>query len=436
MFNNPAIEKYLMLQQIAQNQQQMPMGAPEAPLVENEQPSFQELPVSPLGRGSQAGLESAKRSLEMSNVENRRALGRAMMHFIGASSTHPPQEGSGFAGALGSLNAGFLPALNAYDVERNRIAEENFALMKHQEDLRRHQEAEEFARMKLLSDLDSEERAYNEMNAYQKAMVGMNREKTNKEEARLLRASNKRQELEAKGLIPEGAILFDEIEDPVLRRMKMEETQKAKNAFHPAIENLTALQEMKKIYKKYPTLWKDTSTILQLTNEENPTLIKRILSNVDPKKQAAAQTISKLINDINTNSVKQAAALGRSLSSDMMKRMIAKTMSEVGSAPEAFEAIEKRMSNKNLRVAKYAKMANEGWKHGISIPEYLGEEEDYLENYGKEPITDLETPPETSVASNASLKIRKPDGSIRELPANISEEDLQRLIAMGAEVIE
>jgi hypothetical protein len=174
MFNNPAMQKYLMLQQAAQqsqHQQPVPLSQQDE-IKQAAQPHPVNMPPqlnSPLSSGAQAGIESSKRSLKMTEDENQRALHMAFMHFF---HNNNPNQYRGMGSGLAKLNDSFLPAMKAYEAERGRVANENYTLMQHQENLRKHQADEEYQRMHLMNQMAEHERPYNEMTQYQKSIIG------------------------------------------------------------------------------------------------------------------------------------------------------------------------------------------------------------------------------------------------------------------------
>jgi hypothetical protein len=136
---NPAMLRMMLLQQAAQQQG-----------TGNEMPQ-QPQQMNPISSGSMAGIESAKRSLEMSESEKRKALGSAIMHF--GSAMGQTGHGPGLAGALGRINAGFIPGLNAYQQQEQMIGHRNAALLQRQDDLERQQRLEAFRERELANQM-------------------------------------------------------------------------------------------------------------------------------------------------------------------------------------------------------------------------------------------------------------------------------------------
>jgi hypothetical protein len=429
---HPAIQKYMMLQQMAQQQQQgNQQGGGEVPSQEMPEMGMENLQSapssSPLESGASAGIQAAKRSLQMNDSENSRALGRAMMHFF--SNSDP--TGPGFAGALGGINNGFLPALNAYDAERDRIAHENFSLMKHEEDMRRHQQQEELQRMKFMQEMDDNERGYHEMTAYQKAHLDALSGRRTKEERQAELAEHRKLALEEKGLLPHNAVMFGEIEDPNLRKEKQKEIIQRKDKLHSSVKNIKNLEQMQEIFTNYPNLWKDMGRIIEHSLEENPTILKSFFSSFKPGEIAAAQKLRKLSADITVNEIKKFP--GRP--TDLVKKTIMNTMAGIGSSPDAFNLIKQNMMEDNIRAARDAKKAAEAWQYGYYLPEDTEEQNDFLQNY-EHSHGDENFPEMSPEGMGRPIRIRKPDGSIRELPPNFSPEGLQALISRGVEIVE
>jgi|GEM_PF-5790209 hypothetical protein len=94
--------------------------------------------ISPIDSGAMAGMEATKRSLEMDEVQRKRALGRAMSSFF--TNLSKPGYGPGFSGALSAMNASFEPGLRTYQDEEERAMRLNAAALQRQDTLRREQE--------------------------------------------------------------------------------------------------------------------------------------------------------------------------------------------------------------------------------------------------------------------------------------------------------
>jgi len=427
MFSNPAIEKYLMLQQMAQMQQQGQLPqAGEAPQMPHM--GHTESPDTPISRGARMGTEASRRSFELSDSDNRRAMGRALMHF--ASSRTVPPPGSGLAGALGSFNQGFLPALNAYDAERDRILSEQLVLQQMEQKQQALDQKQQMQQMKFLNDLMEKERPYHEMTQYEKEALGLRRGMSGRGSEELNRAMERREALASKGLLPEGALMFGEIEDKNIRKEKLKDLKDRASRFNPAVKNIKSLEQMQEIIDNHPNLWKNIGPII---SEQTPGISKALLSNLNPGEISAAQKFKKLTSDIAVNYIKQFP--GRP--TDIIKKTIIGSLAETSTSPEAFSLIKKNLIEENMKNAKDAERAHKGWAKGYYVPEEIEEQANYIKDFGREDLLPGENPSnEPPGARPAAIQIRKPDGSVWALPPDISEQDLKALIDAGAEVID
>jgi hypothetical protein len=126
------MQKMMMLEQQMQSQGgQQPQGFPLPGMQQQFAPQMPQAQgmQSPIEMGSMAALNSTKRSLQMSESENQRALGRALLTMM-SSMNKNPSYGNGFSGTLGAMAEGMIPALFEYDEEQKRIANMNDYLLR------------------------------------------------------------------------------------------------------------------------------------------------------------------------------------------------------------------------------------------------------------------------------------------------------------------
>lgn len=109
-----------------QQPQQMPPAAPQS------------MQFNPITAGTQAGMEAARRSLDMDAKERQRALGMGMMRF--AQGLTQRGHGPGMEGALSRINASLMPAVEQYNQEEDKVAGIKSALMQQQFELERYQQ--------------------------------------------------------------------------------------------------------------------------------------------------------------------------------------------------------------------------------------------------------------------------------------------------------
>jgi hypothetical protein len=409
MVPNPAMQKYRMLQQMQQNQQaqQNPESGQGTP----------QMPGGPLSAGSMQGIEAARNSIgaasqaiRPTDIQNNRALGMALMHF---ANRPVPEAGSGFAGNLGSVNAAFLPAAQAYQQEQNNAENINAQLLQYQQRLQ-HQRVQEEARKETQrARLEAAERPYRQMTAYQQAMLNR-APKESKEEHQYANAEKRRASLQAQGVLPEGAVLFDEIPDKDLRKAKIKEVETAKNMYPAAVENIRSLDEMQKIINRNPRLWKQYSTILsaEVDADNNPGLFKKLVSNISEKDKSDFQLLEKYKSDLTINTIKTLP--GRP--TDLVKKEVIKSLAGSGTTPKAFAGIRKKMTRVNQHTARQAKQARSAWEHGYSVPFDNSSLDEYVTQREAPGYEESMNAPQSAQNPNAAI-----DAEIEQLKAQYQQ---------------
>jgi len=260
------------MQQQPQQQAQMP---PQKP--------------SPLEAGSRSAVEAAKRSLEMNDNENRRALGRAlmgMMSGIGQSESY----GKGLAGNLGAINAGFSPALSAYDAERDRIMQMNhdLAVQQKQEAMLARKEEQDMKKMSHEMDIANKrlgvEQGYLGLEKQKREDERKEHEEMSKPGAKIpLSSLGKNQWGQAK----------KEIKDYIDKG----------EASHHALETI---KHVKSILTNDPDITKNMSTIMLAAQRNDPSIVRQKLNSwfIPEKTRADAEMLAKHLSNLYTSKLK------------------------------------------------------------------------------------------------------------------------------------
>lgn len=332
----PDLLRFQLMQQMQQQQQaqqQNPQALGAQPTQQQMQPMMPNLPPrNPIADGAGTGIEAARRSLQMNKDENSRALGRAMMHFF--SGKNLPAPGSGLAGALGTVNASFLPAMQQYDAERDRIAKENFALMQHEEEMRRHAAKEEeqrahFEEMRRLHDA--------QIAHYQAQDDRLAEGPYSKEERERDYWADKEKDL------PLGTELIEKYRNkPSEWRIIQNDVQDAYTQAKAAKQGMKITSRMKDIIKDHPTLYNKMDVILLNKYNTDPSLLlqKAIEAKVPTKDVAAFQELSKLTADLFALQTKLVPAKGINM---FMEKQIRQKIPDARMVPHAFNKIADRM---------------------------------------------------------------------------------------------
>lgn len=103
-----------------------------------EEVSFRDSSQDPISTGARRGMDASRQSYGMSEAQRQQALGEALMAFFGTmgSSKNPS--------ALGSMNEGFMPALQQFKSARAEAQGLNKAEMDALREEERHREKMEF----------------------------------------------------------------------------------------------------------------------------------------------------------------------------------------------------------------------------------------------------------------------------------------------------
>jgi hypothetical protein len=273
-----------------QGMQQQPMeGMPEQQQQMQQEMVQQPQKPNPLQAGSMAAVEAAKRSLEMSENENRRALGRAMIGMMSGMS-QAPSYGKGLAGNLGALTAGFAPALSAYDSERDRISQINHALQvqQKQEEMMARKEEREMKRM--AHDIDMEGRKVKVAEGY----LGLERTKHEDEK-------REHEELAQPGAkIPLSRLKPSQWN---LAQKEIQSNIEKGEASHHALETIG---HVKSILKHDPNITKNMSTIMLAAQRGDPSIVRQKLNSwfIPEETRANAEMLAKHLSNLYTSKLK------------------------------------------------------------------------------------------------------------------------------------
>lgn len=297
------MEDMQMMQYLQQSNsgQQMPMGQQSAGgMPQQMQQIPQQIPQqrNPLETGSRMAIEAAKRSLEMSDSENQRALGRALMG-MAAGIKNSKSYGQGFAGNIGALTDGLLPALNAYDSERDRIAHMNHALQlqQKQEEILARKEEREMKRMN--HDLEMENRKIKIAEGY----LGLERSKNEEEKKEHEQLSQPGAKIPLSHLKPsQWNLAQKEIQSNIEKG----------EASHAALETIS---HIKSILKNNPNITKNMSTIMLAAQRHDPSIVRQRLNSwfIPEKTRADSEMLAKHLSNLYTSKLKGFPARGMNM---------------------------------------------------------------------------------------------------------------------------
>ena len=241
-----------------------------------EQPTPQE--NSPINKGTLSAIKAAKHSLGMDKEEKRRAMSLAIMKFF--SNMAKPGHGPGFAGALGSVNASFDPAMEAYMNERNRVEDLNKSLMKQMMDAENAARERDFKERGLTEQIRHNKRS-EEISGIDSAV------------SKQLKELQLREGLERENMINEARVEDKKIKEAsgdavksiigmpyntqLMAEKQGETFQKRATASQEVLE---AAETMKEVIEKNPKILSNWKNVQMLKANSEPSLVQNIIQNL------------------------------------------------------------------------------------------------------------------------------------------------------------
>jgi hypothetical protein len=258
-----------LLQQAQANQGQMQPNMQQMPpqmMQEAQMPMIQQRP-NPLEAGSRAAVEAAKRSLEMSDNENRRALGKSIISMLGNMYNHPAY-GKGLAGAFTAMGSNIPGAIEMYDTERDRIRNLNYMLSKQQKEEVAAARKEEREMKKMAHEMEMQKRHLNVSEGY------YNLEKMKREDEKLAHAE----------MAQHGAhIPLSTLPTSAYNRA-MAQINTHINEGESVLPGLDAVDNIERILTDTPEVTKHWGTILTASQMQNPGYVNQQLGRLVPDK--------------------------------------------------------------------------------------------------------------------------------------------------------
>lgn len=281
-------------------QQQMQQEGPDFQMEQQPEMMQQEAPQNdPIARGASNATRNARHSLEMSDAQNSRALGNALIHFSSGMAKNPPPVGSGFAGALGMINAGFAPALEGYNKQRERIQDEMLAVKK----LEAAEREEERAMKKQAHDIQMAEKEYALKRQIHSDTYALKQQEAEEEKA-----------LNAELGKPGGRVPMAALKGTQWNLVQHELKEYGKQA-EKAFDQVSEIRAAKEILKDDPNITKYASTIMLAAQRRDPTIVQQTLNHfwISDKDRYNAERLSKHLSKIFTSGVEGAPAKGMNM---------------------------------------------------------------------------------------------------------------------------
>ncbi len=363
---------------------QQPMAQPMAQPMGQQ---GQQMPQQPMGQPVNPSVDQGNVGRPIPNpFIEQRDMGRPMQHFIGSMLANYKQ------GAYEKPSESWANASDAAYKSTNDYRK-NINDMHEAEYKRRVGERDSAYKRERDDKKDKiDQREYDELTAYQKAMVGLK-----KDEMSLEKDKNDGNYLSS-DQIPEGAISYKSMGDKVVVRARVKEMDERAARLNPGIKNLKNMEKIDEIVKQHPNLYNSFSRIASATLDEDPTVLKSIYAGLNEDEITAAQKISKYTNDILINMIKTFP--GRT--TDVLKLALKATLGGVGTTPEAFAAIKQAMDEENLRIVNDARAAWGGKKGHYYMPEKIDDQSDYIDKYNDKYNKNQNSDEEPSLENNVN----------------------------------
>lgn len=356
--------QFLQQQQMA-NQGQQPQGGQPItqtpPFVPGQQGQDamqqQQAPSNPMMKGSQDAIEAAKRSLEMNPREERRAMGRALIGMMSGMGQNA-QRGHGLAGNLGAINAGFMPAMNAYDAERDRIIQMNHMLQLQQMEEKRQaaKEAREMEKMKQAAEVEKQhmEIAHQRLGLEQ-GYYGLKKQEVDDE--------NKEWELLGSG---EGKVPLSRFKSPSMQKYAQTYIDKKTEEGNHAANLINNVSRLEEIYRRNPHISSKISSIMLDRQNEDPGYLKQTLitMGIPPNQRADYEMAAKYSANLKIDAIK---SLGTIRGNMFIEKLISSGTPGVGLSGQA----NLKLLNEMKKEAKHA------YEDGHRV--YSAYEEGYLQ---------------------------------------------------------
>lgn len=348
---------------------------------------------NPIAEGTQSGIQAARSSMGMDAAQAARARGMAFMTM--GNHLAQPGHGPGFGGALKAFNTGFLPSAKAYRGEEQQAEAQNAYIMQQMqlEQLRRQQmqHQERMAEAKLAQRAEEQAALQAHRAAQLGEMRGYHQGKLGLEERKLA---------EKEGIIP-GTENMPGIPlrslTPGARTAEHKVFNENQTAIKKNENSLKILQEMKKIFNKYPDIG---DSYVHLLND-NTVMGKTARSLMNKDKLTAIQELNKLGNDLIFEKIKGMPAKGINI---FLEKKIGESVASGNSTKDAADFVIDHMMD----------VTNKGIK----------ESKNYVNSYKKgyipiAPEEEIEEAPETEAPKRGSapgesvqkrIQVKTPDG--------------------------
>jgi len=168
----------------------------------------------------------------------------------------------------------------------------------------------------------------------------------------------RREQLQQSGQLPQGAIFFDEIQEPAELKARIEDLKNEKEKLQPTEAGIKALDEMDNIFKKYPKL---STSLAKWANSKEDTLIGNFLKDVVNKDERNA--LLQLEKHAATLALGTIQQFKGQRPTDILKKLIKDTNPGSNFTYEAFVPIKNQYMQQFETQKAKSQEAMKGWNN-------------------------------------------------------------------------
>jgi hypothetical protein len=285
----------------------------------------QQQAYNPITAGSLAGMESARRSLDMDAQERQRAMGLAIARF--GAGLSQPGHGPGFAGALSAVNSNIYPAMQSYIGEEDKVAGLKAHLLRQQMELERHKRQEDYKRER-----DKVE------DRFMQEKIGILKDKTYRQE----KLEERRQGLVEKGEMPEDGMFYAEQTPAQIQQNTKDMMERRKEVIFAkdAVKTINRMEDIMGAPEN-KHLWNSYALVLDAADQKNKSLLNQTLRGMNKKD---TDTLTKLYKYQTRLGLQELKGMG-GRPSDITKKAVFAATPSGEMSPEAGLPILKDMKN-------------------------------------------------------------------------------------------
>lgn len=363
-------DAFLQKMQLLQQNQMQSQGA------HGQMPAPQEYPMQhydPISKGAQDAMQSVRQSLSMDPSQSRRALGVALMNLAGNMGV--PHPGSGFSGALGSLNQGMMPAVQSYLSEEDKYRNLNSAILNRQDKLQQQRMEQHYRQQQLAREL-----------AHDESQERLLRDRLNHD----IRKEKKEEVVSEDGIFPLSSLT------PSIRKGYEDELRADEKQGEESYKVMNIGDKMLAEIQKHPDLSEDFSRTMLPKNERKLSLSDYARMKLMPKeKRAALERFSKLSNSLVLHQIKGSS--GKAMT-DLMKGFLTEVVPNAGMTDEAKKYMIKTYKEEFMPIYERGVVANKARRKRVYIPKDI-------KHYGQQEEAEIENdmPVEAGVASGTPV---------------------------------